>query len=98
MFNVNVDNPTPPQGPISPGATGDVPDLGGMNPEEATEAITGAGFGEPSAGDNKTYKHPDGGRITIQPDGTIVRTGPNTKGAQLKKMKGQEMLVITGQE
>ena len=83
--NGKVDNPTPPAGPISPGATGDVPDLGGMTPEEATGAITDAGFGGASAGENKTHKHPDGSRITVKPDGTIIRTGPRTKAGSTKK-------------
>ena len=69
-----------PQGPINPGATIKIPDLGGSTLPEAGEKLTDGGFatGGSSPGGYDVYRHPDGSRITIKPDGTIVRTGPKT--------------------
>ncbi len=76
VLNSNV-----PQGPINPGATAGIPDLGGKSPVDAGQILGEGGFetSGTSPGGYTTYKHPDGSRITIKPDGTIVRTGPKTR-------------------
>lgn len=67
-------------GPVNPGAAGDIPDLGGMSPEEARDKILGGGFEDKGTteGGSEKYYHPDGSRIQIGPNGEVKRRGPMT--------------------
>jgi hypothetical protein len=65
------------------GATGELPNLGGMTQEEADEALEGSGFtkGSTTKGGYTKYTHPDGSVVWIGPDGEIDRIptrGSNT--------------------
>ncbi len=77
---VLVHNCKPVQGPANPGATKNVSDLNGKSSSEANQALSKAGFENKgtSSGGFTTHKHSDGSKMTIKPNGTVIRNGPRT--------------------
>jgi hypothetical protein len=60
-------------------AAKDLPDLTDLDGSEVDKILKDAGFEPPSReteGGYREWRHPDGSRINIRPDGEITRTGP----------------------
>ncbi len=68
-------------GEKSDSASGNLPDLSGKSKEEAEKELKKAGFEKKGTtkGGYEEYRHPDGSRVWVRPDGEIIRLGPKVQ-------------------
>jgi len=63
-----------------------LPDLTGLDGEEAVQVLDGNGFElhHTTKGGYDQFVHPDGSQVWVKPNGEIVRLGPKIKGRSIK--------------
>jgi RHS repeat-associated protein len=82
------------------GAASQVPNLSGLSPAEAIQALEQAGFrgGKVTQGGWGTFKHTDGSRIDIGPGGRVVRTAAPRYGPDGRRINNGQRLGPDGAE